>query len=203
MRRNDRVVKEYLGIGDCYQDKKDYAKAMEYYNKAVKTSEEAKDKNGLRDCYDVIAYYYSQRNDYGKSIEYRFKALSINSAEKFKRGMIYDNMNIAKALKTKNRLAGELSKVRSTITKYNSQLVNAADKVDINAALEKHKTLTNSLVKLKARISISNKNVQEKIYLLSELKNFVIDYNLQYGTKYTISKTKEKLVNTLLSLYNL
>ena len=83
-------------------------------------------------------------------------------------------MNIAKALKTKNRLAGELSKVRSTITKYNSQLVNAADKVDINAALEKHKTLTNSLVKLKARISIYNKNVQEKIYLLSELKGQMI-----------------------------
>ena len=40
-------------------------------------------------------------------------------------------------------------------------------------------------------------------YLLTDLKDFVTYYNRQHGTKHAISRTKDQLVNMLLSLYNL
>lgn len=79
-------------------------------------------------------------------------------------------MNIAKALKEKNRIAANLAKTRAEILAYNSQPDAAADKVDIQQAFAKHETLTNNLVKVKSEISKANVKIQEKIYLLAEYK---------------------------------
>ncbi|GIV30295.1 MAG: hypothetical protein KatS3mg028_1361 [Bacteroidia bacterium] len=64
-------------IGIVYKDQGNYAKALEYYFKALKVDEELKNKNGiLRHFGNIGGVFHAQRN-FNKALEYYFKSLNI------------------------------------------------------------------------------------------------------------------------------
>jgi hypothetical protein len=84
-------------------------------------------------------------------------------------------VSIAKLLKVKNRLASEITRVKTKITAHN---VFSHDKsenvpvppVDVNALVVELNTLTDNLVKVKSAINSANVKSSEKIFRLAELK---------------------------------
>ena len=82
-------------------------------------------------------------------------------------------MKLAKALKQKNRLAGEVAQFKELLTQQNSR--SAKQKFDYN----NHEVLTNlrkkvdDLVATKAAIGAANAEVYPKIFRLAELKGLV------------------------------
>jgi hypothetical protein len=80
------------------------------------------------------------------------------------------SISLAKAMKIKNRLAGRLTKVQTSISTYNSVLVDRAGEVDV-AELDKTRAqIVSALVTLKTAIAAASTGVQKVIYLLSEKK---------------------------------
>lgn len=79
-------------------------------------------------------------------------------------------ISIAKLLKLKNRKSGEIKKVRSEISAFNSRLESSVDEVDIRALFNKHEKLTKDLVEIKSTIVRASAKVSDKINLLAELK---------------------------------
>lgn len=82
-------------------------------------------------------------------------------------------MNIAKALKKKNQLVGEISKLSQTISRENVQLNQNVSRFDIKAIYEQYKDKANELVVLKAAIARANADVWVKVFMLVELKGRV------------------------------
>lgn len=80
-------------------------------------------------------------------------------------------VNIAKLLKTKNRIAGEVCKLKADIKKWNSQPVNSAEDVDIRALMERYDKRVGDLVLVKSEIAKANKPVVHKIFELAEAKS--------------------------------
>jgi len=82
-------------------------------------------------------------------------------------------MKLAKALKQKNRLAGEVAQFKELLTRQNSR--SAKQKFDYN----NHEVFTNlrkkvdELVATKAAIGAANAEVYPKIFRLAELKGLV------------------------------
>jgi hypothetical protein len=81
-----------------------------------------------------------------------------------------ENMKLAKALKQKNKLAGEVAQLKELLTQQNSR--SAKQKFDY----DNHEVLTNlrakidELVATKAAIGAANAEVYPKIFRLAELK---------------------------------
>lgn len=79
-------------------------------------------------------------------------------------------ISIAKLLKLKNRKSGEIKKVRSEISAFNSRLESSVDEVDIRALFNKHEKPIKDLVEIKSTIVRASAKVSDKINLLAELK---------------------------------
>ena len=85
-------------------------------------------------------------------------------------------MNIASALKVKNRLAGKLAKLRESAQENNSYTSINPSPVDLTAVwLEMQKTY-NELVELKSKISRATNGICHKLVELSELKGMISFY---------------------------
>ena len=94
------------------------------------------------------------------------------------------NINLAKALKLKNRLAGRITKLTQTIQTYNSTQ-EKAEQIDVRAAYAQRADLVQRLTDLKVAVSQANSPIQRDIFVLAELKAeiaLLVALNTKHGT---------------------
>lgn len=82
-------------------------------------------------------------------------------------------MKIAKALKLKNQLAGEVAQLRELLAKQNSRSTKQKFDYDNREVLTRLRAKLEELVKVKAAIAAANAEVYDKIFRLAELKGLV------------------------------
>jgi hypothetical protein len=105
-------------------------------------------------------------------------------------------MNVAQALKRKARLLKEINDKWNIIRNHNSIISGNRRKYDIKIELDTVEKLIGELVELKTKIHLANGPVYSKIFLLSELKTQLRNFegiNTTEGTvdtaRYGISST--------------
>jgi len=81
-------------IGLNYRNKANYAKALEYFFKAINIVEEIGDKKYIAGITSNIGIVYERQNDYPKALEYYFKALKICNETGNKHGIAVVTGNI-------------------------------------------------------------------------------------------------------------
>ncbi len=94
-------------------------------------------------------------------------------------------LSLSKALKIKNRLAGRLAKVNSTIMTYNSG-VEGHKEVDVAELDKTRSSLCNALVDLKSAIYDANKGIYRSIIIIGEKKGdieFLSGLNTRQGAE--------------------
>lgn len=74
---NNGLAKTYGSIGVVCSEQNNYAKALEYYFKALKIYRETKQENIVLRLYNNIGIVYKTQEEYGKALEYFNKALVI------------------------------------------------------------------------------------------------------------------------------
>src|SRR5690349_9078631 len=79
-------------------------------------------------------------------------------------------MKIAKALKLKNQLAGEVAHLKELLAKQNVRSTKQKFDYDNREVLTRLRTKLDELVKVKAAIAVANADAYEKIFRLAELK---------------------------------
>jgi len=79
-------------------------------------------------------------------------------------------MKLAKALKEKNRLVGEVNRLKGLILRENSKDVKSSSKVDVASLFSQLDAATKSLIAIKTAIFKANVGIYEKIVTLGELK---------------------------------
>lgn len=80
-------------------------------------------------------------------------------------------MNIAKALKVRNKLVGEINTLKDRMTRANSTLEGNEFKTDNTALYQEYMNKVSTLISLKAAIAKANVPVNALIYELSEAKD--------------------------------
>ena len=94
-------------------------------------------------------------------------------------------MNIAKALKAKNQLAGEIGKLAGLISAENVQLNDNASRFNVAEMYAQYKTKAAELVVLKSAIAVANAGVWNKVFTIVELKGriaFLRSMNTREGS---------------------
>lgn len=79
-------------------------------------------------------------------------------------------MNLAKALKHKNQLVGEINKLRTLIQSENVQLNSNKSRFDVQQAYAEYEQKIKELVALKASIATANASIWSAIFIVVELK---------------------------------
>jgi len=79
-------------------------------------------------------------------------------------------MNISKALKTKNRLAGELARARTIFARENSHRENEVQQSNPAELLKAVDDAQESLIKIKTAIAVASAPISEKLVRMGELK---------------------------------
>jgi chromosome segregation ATPase len=95
-------------------------------------------------------------------------------------------ISLAKALKVKNRLAGRLSQVTTTIKLYNSTVKGRAGEVNVAQLDIERKQLVDALVALKAAIYENNRGIYRYLAELEEKKGeieFLKNLITRHGTE--------------------
>jgi hypothetical protein len=82
-------------------------------------------------------------------------------------------MKIAKALKLKNQLAGEVAQLKELLAKQNVRSTKQKFDYDNREVLARLRAKLDELVKVKAAIAATNTEVYDKIFRLAELKGLV------------------------------
>jgi ABC-type Zn2+ transport system substrate-binding protein/surface adhesin len=82
-------------------------------------------------------------------------------------------MKIAKALKLKNQLAGEVAQLKELLTKQNVRSTKQMFDYDNREVLTRLRAKLAELVKVKAAIGAANAEVYDKVLRLAELKGLV------------------------------
>lgn len=115
-------------------------------------------------------------------------------------------ISLSKALKEKNRIAGELNKLRSIMSRENSRNVESASKVDRNLLYGSVKMKQAELVKIKTAIANSNTGINHLLTEMSELKSeaaWLMGLNTEDGTiKSRGYDSKEVDVKVLSAYFN-
>jgi hypothetical protein len=115
-------------------------------------------------------------------------------------------MKIAKALKVKNRLTGELNKIREIWKRENSRRSDNISHVDVEQLEKEHSDLFVKLVEIKSAISVASYGISYKLVKLAELKshiNFINSLHAREGDEVSfVGRDQEKLVYTWKSHYN-
>lgn len=83
-------------------------------------------------------------------------------------------MKLAKALKEKNRLVGEINRLKSLIQRENSRNVKSTSTVDVGAIWKQMEEATEKLIALKTAIFKANAGIYSKIVRMAELKDLSI-----------------------------
>ena len=82
-------------------------------------------------------------------------------------------MKIAKALKLKNQLAGEIAQLKDLLTKQNSRSTKQKFDYDNREVLSRLRAKLDELVKTKAAVAAANAEIYDRIFRLAELKGLV------------------------------
>ena len=80
-------------------------------------------------------------------------------------------MNIAQALKQKNRILREIGSLKGNIQKFNSVECGADRPVDVENLMLQYDLKKKELVSLKIKLFEATRPIREHIFLLSELKD--------------------------------
>lgn len=94
------------------------------------------------------------------------------------------NINLAKALKLKNRLAGRIAKLTLAVQLYNSTQ-EKAEQIDVRLAYTGRADLVRRLTDLKLAIAQANAPIQRDIFALGEMKaevTLLTGLNTKHGT---------------------
>ena len=106
-------------------------------------------------------------------------------------------MNISKALKVKNRMVGEINRLREIFRRENSRRNDNPSKVNVAEIEASLFTAVNNLIKLKGAINKASALISEKLALLAETKaeiNFLESVPSREGEELTlIGSNREKL----------
>ena len=86
-------------------------------------------------------------------------------------------MKIAKALKLKNQLAGDVAQLKDLLAKQNVRSTKQKFDYDNREVLTRLRGKLDELVKTKAAIAAANSEVYDKIFRLAELKGLVTTLN--------------------------
>src|SRR5207248_11175035 len=82
-------------------------------------------------------------------------------------------MKIAKALKLKNQLAGDVAQLKDLLAKQNSRSTKQKFDYDNREVLTRLRAKLDELIKVKAALAVANAEVYERIFRLAELKGLV------------------------------
>jgi hypothetical protein len=82
-------------------------------------------------------------------------------------------MNLAKAMKVKNRLVQKISSLREDIQRYNSYPTDLEQKIDVKSLMIEQSETVKSLIKLKLLIFQASAPMRETILKISEAKSNV------------------------------
>ena len=106
-------------------------------------------------------------------------------------------MNIHKSLKVKNRLVGELARLRSILQRENSRRNDNLSTVNCSEVSRDAALTLNRLVRIKAAIAVASTPVVEKLVRMAELKaeiNFLRSIPTRRGVETVfIGRDQEKL----------
>jgi len=80
------------------------------------------------------------------------------------------SMNISKALKEKNRIAGRISKLQTQVSKYNRYKKDSAKEFSSKELLESLQTEWAYLIDIKSKIAKANAGISDKLVQLTEAK---------------------------------
>lgn len=90
----DSLAKIYNTLGILFYNLSNYSKALEYYEKGLRTNETTNYKQGIANSLGNIGIIYRQLSDYTTAFEYYKKALSINEELGSKEGIAINLGNI-------------------------------------------------------------------------------------------------------------
>lgn len=114
-------------------------------------------------------------------------------------------MNIAQALKAKNRLAGELARKQAILNRENCRRSDSTSKIDRNSLMAEICDLSEKLANLKAKIAIANVGIYPKLELMSELKSriaYISNLPIREGEETIYGHNNEKTTYTWNSYVN-
>jgi len=80
-------------------------------------------------------------------------------------------VKLARALKEKNRLVGEVNRLKKLFERENSRTEDTKSTIDRQKVWDELTAATNKLIKTKGAIYIANSGIYEKIIRMGELKN--------------------------------
>jgi len=95
-------------------------------------------------------------------------------------------MNIAKALKVKNRLVGELAKIQEIWQRENSRLADSPSKIDVADIANQYEKALNKVISIKTAISEASAPIALELVSLAELKgkiNFINSLPCREGSE--------------------
>ncbi len=111
-------------------------------------------------------------------------------------------MKLAKALKEKNRLVGEIVRLKAIIERENSRDEKSTSKVDRDDLWVRLANATESLISIKAAIFSANAKVYDKIARMGELKDraqWITGLNTQDGVFENPSYRSEPTTRTMVA----
>ena len=86
-------------------------------------------------------------------------------------------ITLAQALKEKNRLTGEISKLWLLLQRENGCWENRTRSIDVNETMQTINEYTQKLIELKTKIGKANSGNLENIYALEEYKSQISKYS--------------------------
>lgn len=99
------LASTYSNIGIIYNDKKEYAKAMEYYTKALKMDEELGNQNEMAINYMNMGILYYDQKNFSKALECYQRALAICEATGNKNYIAAGKANIGSVYSDMGKMA--------------------------------------------------------------------------------------------------
>lgn len=116
------------------------------------------------------------------------------------------NMNLAQALKQKNRIAGELARQQEILRRENARRSDSVSKVDRTKVWQSILTISDQLGELKGKITTANIGIYPKLERLAELKSriaYISALPKREGEEVSfVGRDQEKLVYTWDSCIN-
>src|ERR1700741_433909 len=85
-------------------------------------------------------------------------------------------MNIAQALKQKNRLAGEISRLRNILTRENCRRNDNTSKVNVEEIFNSLNKTSEELGQLKGKIAVANVAIYPLLERMAEYKGLIAYY---------------------------
>lgn len=95
-------------------------------------------------------------------------------------------ITLARALKLKNRLAGQLTKVGGRAVAHNSYVVGSDSPYDTVKVFAEYGEIQKQLVELKAKIQVANAPIHKSIALMGEFRTEIVLLNSMSVTKGTV-----------------